>query len=357
MDLTEIVISGTYGFTTIVLTVFSIISTYIKSNVFPVEIVKMNRYSLVLIFLPIMIHTIYLWLAIDYPIVLEGVISLSESTFLIIYIFIHSYCILEIYYNPTNFKKKIIKKRTHSFMEKIKNISSEEEILKQLKIEKEEFDKYLKDNRRNNENNIINKEDANNYFIELTKKILNKFMDTDNILKCLEILKDYLEINEKSIDNYPITDITKIEYLLIYGLKDNNSLEVYQSIFNRLYSLYENNKKVETTDEVYALECYSELFRQLQLLTWCDSKKIKYLLDTLFDNKWNTKDSVYLSYFYKIIINNYKYNKIDLDPETKNKIEYIMNTYKDETSIKDNQYGVDFTELLKIIMKYLKKGE
>lgn len=355
MNYSEIVISGTYGFTTIALTVFSIISTYIRSNVFPIQIVNLKRYSLILIFLPIIIHTFYLWIIFYNQLYGEFAFSILESSILIIYIFVHSSFILEIYYNPDNFKSIIKSKRTHGFMKKIKSLS-EEDILKELKKEKEEFDKYFNERRSGNDNYIYNQMDAKEYFFELIKKIIEKIIDEENILKCMEIVKEYLDIDEKTIDNFTISDITKIKYLLRYSLKEKNNIEVYQSIFNRLYSLYENNKKGETSEEVYSLECYSELFTQLQLLTWCDSIRIKYLLDTLFDNKWNIEDSVYLSIFYKYIINIHNYIKIDVDSETKNKINYIINAYEDTSLLKDNQYGKEINELIKLIINYLKKG-
>lgn len=335
-DYISIVIGETYGISVILLTIFSIISTYINNKIMGFSPIVLNRYKLITLFSPLLIHTLFVFAIQVFPFLNNIYVALVESLFLIIYILVLAYYVLQPFYNKDKFKETILNEKIKDFNFKCKDNSKE--IVPFVEEEASQLDKYFSEESEASTISIT-KNDIKTYFTMLFNEIILNKLDDAKILDIISILEKYIIDDYRDLENFDVSDDVKIEYMFKCLDKGNNE-KLYRDIFDKLYTMY-----FKTSEKKY--------INELMNVTWNNSSNITFLVNILFDGKWNSADVEYLSIYFKIIYLKYMILDFDLNSDTDDKINYFLNCF--ETNKFNKKYGADVDDFLNTLCIYLRK--
>ena len=349
INISENMLTNTFSITTIILTVFSIISSFINIKIVGIKPFKLKRYKISLIYLPLLFHVGYMWLAFLAPFWRNEWFIMIESTIILLYVAIDSYFILEPYYNEKHFKDSLIKR-------KVKEMSKENNsqlLLDEIKKDLERTKKNIAENEK--DAFLITNEDVLNYIDKLFPVILKK-ENPENIE--LELLNNIQELNGNTdlfLNNPLVPNRTKLEFYRIN--RNNMSYKFYKKEFNLLYDIWNENKDKINKKQSDELQIRSEYLLDYKAETIKNVIFLEYFIRILFEEDWNLSDVPYLCDFFKLLYRISKsYDLTIFNPYCKERLFFIGNYFDNKVELDEKKFGEKFSNLIEKVKTNIEKG-
>lgn len=363
-DYITIIIEGMFGISTIIIGVFSIVSSNIQRKYVGLKIADLNRYRTVLLFLPIYVLTLSLLAIFIFPSYCNNLwFVFSSFAVLVIVSIIQSTFILKPLYNLEIVKQLLIKKKLKELTKTLKKQKGKNyiELEKIILTDFEDMVQLLLVDASEDINSTLeNKKEVYLKYLEIRSQV-NKESYSENLVSKF-VFFGYKLLGEefyKIIDDIDlsISDITKY---LINGINTQTDVEICNYIFSSLHTIFEdwNGKNTFKT----TAQSFNKSFINYIRIILKNPVYFSLILNIIWNDKWTTKDCSYFELYVRNIINICNTDKIyekniksSLSDEDIEKLEYVVESYKNQKKL--GKKGTEqFNDKLKTIYILMEKS-